>query len=237
MAKSIYHSASSRGQANHGWLNSFHTFSFASYYNETRMHFGALRVLNDDTVMAGAGFGTHPHDNMEIISVPLKGELLHRDSMGNEQRIRKGEIQVMSAGSGITHSEMNANNHEEVKFLQIWIFPNKRNVTPRYDQKEIGIENIFNEWKLILSPDKSENCVWIHQNAWFSFGKFETDKISTYKLNSSQNGVYVFVLSGSIFANEQLLNARDGYGLWELNEIDFKAADNCEVLLMEVPMM
>ena len=170
--KTVIHKAETRGHANHGWLDSHHTFSFANYYDRERMHFGVLRVLNDDIVDAGMGFGTHPHDNMEIVSIPLEGDLEHKDSMGNVTVIKEGDVQVMSAGTGITHSEYNKNKDKEVKFLQIWLFPNKKNVTPRYDQislRDIAKENEFYQ---ILSPSKEDQGVWIHQDAWFHIGKF-----------------------------------------------------------------
>ncbi|CAG0904228.1 unnamed protein product [Cyprideis torosa] len=180
---SVIHKAASRGHANHGWLDSYHSFSFANYYNPDRMHFGALRVLNDDRVQAGQGFGTHPHKNMEIISIPLEGDLEHKDSMGNVAVIKEGDVQVMSAGSGITHSEYNKNSDKEVKFLQIWVIPNQENVTPRYDQisiRDIAEENKFYQ---VLSPNKDDQGVWIHQDAWFHLGKFSKGKSDTYRLN------------------------------------------------------
>ena len=196
MTNTVLHKAESRGYANHGWLLSRHTFSFANYYDPERIHFGALRVLNDDTVEAGQGFGTHPHDNMEIISIPLEGDLEHKDSMGNISVIRHGDIQVMSAGSGIFHSEFNKNKDQEVKFLQIWIFPNKKNVTPRYDQITLNLEDRRNKLQPILSPNPEDEGVWIYQNAWFHIGKFEKGFKTDYKVRTKGNGVYAFVLSG-----------------------------------------
>ena len=176
MSKIIIHKADSRGEANHGWLHSFHSFSFAGYYNPEKIHFGALRVLNDDTVAGGMGFGTHPHDNMEIISIPLEGDLEHKDSMGNVAVIKKGDIQVMSAGTGIQHSEKNKNSNQAVKFLQIWVFPNKKNVTPRYDQISLNLNDRHNKLQQILSPNANDEGVWIHQDAWFHLGNFENEK-------------------------------------------------------------
>lgn len=236
MENSVFHPADSRGDANHGWLQSKHTFSFANYYNPDRMHFGVLRVLNDDTVASGMGFGTHPHDNMEIISIPLEGDLEHKDSMGNTQVIKHGDIQVMSAGTGIYHSEFNRNKNNQVKFLQIWVFPNKRDVTPRYDQITLNQEDRQNRFQQILSPSADDEGVWIHQDAWFHLGKFENNKTTTYSFKKENNGVYVFVLTGKLEVNGQLLNNRDGFGIWNSKSIDFKFNEDSEVLLIEVPM-
>ncbi|MCT4561068.1 MAG: pirin family protein [Crocinitomicaceae bacterium] len=233
---SVIHRATSRGHANHGWLNSHHTFSFANYYNPERMNFGVLRVLNDDQVQAGRGFGTHPHDNMEIISIPLEGDLEHKDSMGNVAVIKEGDVQVMSAGSGITHSEYNKNANQEVKFLQIWLFPNKKNVTPRYDQISIRDIEKENQFYQVLSPSKDDQGVWIHQDAWFHLGKFSKGKGDTYKVKKAGNGVYAFVLEGEIEMNSEKLNKRDGMGVWNTDVVQIKATENARVLLMEVPM-
>ncbi len=236
MAKSILHKAESRGIADHGWLKSRHTFSFADYYDPDRMHFGALRVLNDDTVDAGQGFGRHPHDNMEIISIPLEGDLKHTDSMGNTAVIKKGEIQVMSAGTGIFHSEYNFNKDREVKFLQIWILPDKKNVTPRYDQLTLNLEDRHNKLQQVLSPNAGDEGVWIHQNAWFHLGKLDEGFISDYCLKGEGNGVYVFILNGEAAVNNQELKDRDGFGIWDTETITIKANTETELLLMEVPM-
>ena len=221
----------------HGWLQSYHTFSFANYYNPERMNFGVLRVLNDDTVQAGRGFGTHPHDNMEIISIPLEGDLEHKDSMGNVAVIRNGDVQVMSAGTGIYHSEYNKNSDKTVKFLQIWVFPNKRNVTPRYDQITLNLADRKNKLQQILSPNPDDEGVWIHQNAWFHIGTLDEGFETTYTLKGGNgNGVYIFVLNGDVTANGQALHARDGLGIWNTEQFDLKANSAAEVLLMEVPM-
>lgn len=232
----ILHKAETRGVANHGWLNSHHTFSFANYYNPERMNFGVLRVLNDDIVDEGMGFGTHPHENMEIISIPLEGDLEHKDSMGNTTVIKEGDIQVMSAGTGVMHSEFNKNRDKKVKFLQIWVFPNKKNVTPRYDQislKEIEKENEFYQ---ILSPSSEDEGVWIHQNAWFHLGKFSEETSTNYTLKDKSNGVYAFILEGNVKMNQQELSKRDGFGIWDTETIEIKAEKGSKVLLMEVPM-
>jgi redox-sensitive bicupin YhaK (pirin superfamily) len=233
---SVIHKAETRGQANHGWLNSHHTFSFANYHNPERMHFGVLRVLNDDQVQAGQGFGTHPHDNMEIISIPLKGDLEHKDSMGNIAVIQEGDVQILSAGTGITHSEYNKNSSKEVKFLQIWIFPNKKNVTPRYDQISIRDIQKENEFYQVLSPNKDDQGVWINQDAWFHIGKFDKGHAAEYTLKKEGNGVYAFVLEGDVEINNEKLTKRDGMGIWDTESITVKASENTRVLLMEVPM-
>ncbi len=237
MTKTILHKAETRGHANHGWLESFHTFSFANYYNPERMHFGVLRVLNDDRVNSGMGFGTHPHDNMEIISIPLEGDLEHKDSMGNVATIKHGDIQVLSAGTGIQHSEYNKNQNELVKFLQIWIFPNKKNVTPRYDQITLNIAERNNKLQQIISPNPEDEGVWIHQDAWFHMGTFEANIQTEYQFKKAGNGVYAFVLKGDFIIEGQKLGNRDGFGIWETNIISIESlSEDSEILLMEVPM-
>ncbi len=232
----VLHKANSRGHANHGWLNSYHTFSFANYHNPERMHFGALRVLNDDTVAEAKGFGTHPHDNMEIVSIPLKGDLEHKDSMGNVAVIREGDVQVLSAGTGIYHSEYNKNADEEVKFLQIWMFPNQRGVEPRYDQistRDLAKHNAFYQ---VLSPNKDDEGVWVHQDAWFHLGNFDAGVKTEYQIKKPGNGVYAFVLSGEVTIAGQHLEERDGFGLWDLDRFELNSNKESRVLLMEVPM-
>lgn len=236
MANTILHKADTRGDADHGWLHSRHTFSFANYYDPSRMHFGALRVLNDDYVAPGMGFGTHPHGNMEIISIPLEGDLEHKDSMGNVAVIRHGDIQVMSAGTGIRHSEYNKNDNQPVKFLQIWVFPNKRNVTPRYDQITLNIEDRKNRFQQIVSPNPDDEGVWIHQNAWFHIADLEKGTSLDYTIKGEGNGLYVFVLSGDVAVEGLELNSRDGFGIWDINRVNFTATGNTSLLLMEVPM-
>ena len=236
MKNTILHKSESRGDANQGWLHSKHTFSFANYYNPERMHFGVLRVLNDDTVAAGMGFGTHPHDNMEIISIPLEGDLEHKDSMGNTTVIKNGDIQVMSAGTGIQHSEYNKNKDKAVKFLQIWVFPNKKNVTPRYDQITLKLEDRHNKLQQILSPNTDDEGVWIHQNAWFHLGKFDKGISTDYSIKGKGNGVYIFNLNGTLEVNGQQVETRDGFGIWDTDKINIKATTDSEFLIMEVPM-
>ena len=234
--KTIIYKADSRGYANHGWLEARHSFSFANYFDRERMNFGVLRVLNDDTVAPGKGFGRHPHDNMEIISIPLYGDLEHKDSMGNVTVIREGDVQVMSAGTGIYHSEYNKNPDKEVKFLQIWVIPNKQNVEPRYDQLTIRDILRENEFCQILSPDKEDQGVWIYQDAWFQYGKFDAGLSPRYKLNNKHNGVYAFVLEGEVGIQGQELKHRDALGLWEVDEIELNAVRDSRILLMELPM-
>ncbi len=232
----VLHKAETRGHANHGWLDSHHTFSFANYYNPERMNFGVLRVLNDDIVTEGKGFGTHPHDNMEIISIPLEGDLEHKDSMGNTTVIREGDVQVMSAGTGIFHSEYNKNPDKPVKFLQIWVFPNKKDVEPRYDQITIGELEKDNSFYQVLSPNPNDEGVWIHQDAWFHIGKFEAGKEADYTLKKEGNGLYVFVLEGEVEIGGQTLGKRDGFGIRDSSAIELKSKTPSRVLLMEIPM-
>ena len=234
--KSVLHKADTRGHANHGWLDTHHTFSFASYYNPERTRFGVLRVLNDDRVAPGRGFGTHPHDNMEIISIPLEGDLEHKDSMGNVAVIKEGDVQVMSAGTGIYHSEKNKNQDKEVKFLQIWVFPKKKDVKPRYDQITLKNKNLKNQLSQILSPNPDDEGVWIHQDAWFHIGHLEKGHRETYQIKQRGNGVYIFILEGDVTVNSQPLNKRDGYGVWDTDQIEITADNDAKVLLMEVPM-
>lgn len=236
MENTILHKADTRGDANHGWLHSKHSFSFANYYNPERMHFGVLRVLNDDTVEGGKGFGTHPHDNMEIISIPLEGDLEHKDSLNNVAVIRNGDVQVLSAGTGITHSEYNKNQDKRVKFLQIWVFPDKKNVKPRYDQITLKAEERHNQFQQILSPSADDAGVWIHQNAWFHLAKFDKGVAKEYTFKAKGNGLYVFNLNGDIMINNQVLNMRDGFGIWDADKVSIKADTDAEFLLMEVPM-
>ena len=236
MSNTVLHKANTRGNANHGWLQSFHTFSFANYYNPERMNFGVLRVLNDDTVQAGMGFGTHPHRDMEIISIPLEGDLEHKDSMGNTTVIRNGDVQVMSAGTGVQHSEYNKNSNSLVKFLQIWVMPNKKGVTPRYDQITLKDEARKNKFQQILSPNADDAGVWVHQDAWFYLANLDAGKSEKLKLQKKGNGFYVFLLSGKLEVAGQQLETRDGLGVWETDALKFTALEKSEVLVMEVPM-
>jgi quercetin 2,3-dioxygenase len=234
--KSVLHKANTRGHASHGWLDSWHTFSFANFYDPQRIHFGALRVLNDDTVAPGMGFGSHPHDNMEIISIPLEGDLEHADNMGHVQMIRQGDVQAMSAGTGIVHSEKNKNKDQFVKFLQIWVFPKKRNIPPQYDQRTFRTEETKNTFATIVSPVGDAEGVHINQDAWFSLGKLDKGTSVTYKVRRPQNGVYAFVLNGDATINEIALNRRDGLGLSDTGQLNITADSDAEILLIDVPM-
>ena len=237
MANQLIHKAATRGHADHGWLRTNHTFSFADYYNPERIHFGALRVLNDDYIAGGMGFGTHPHDNMEIITIPLEGDLEHKDSMGNGTVIKHGDVQVMSAGTGITHSEYNHNKTKPVQLLQIWVFPNKHNVTPRYGQITLDVNQRHNKLQQILSPNSDDEGVWIHQDAWFHIGRFDQNFETTYTWKKQGNGVYVFVIKGDITVNGTALNERDGSGIWNTDSMSIQAnSADAELLIIEVPM-
>ena len=233
--KTILHKANTRGHASFGWLNSYHTFSFGHYYSPDRIHFGALRVLNDDTVKGGMGFSKHPHDNMEIVSIPLSGDLHHKDTTGRDEIIRQHDVQIMSAGSGIAHSETNANHDKEVKFLQIWVFPKVKNIEPRYQQKSFKPEDRLNQVLTVVAPD-DENAVWINQDAWFSLANLEAGIEKTYQIKRKENGVYAFIIGGQVTINGEQLDARDGLGIWETETINITANSNAEVLLIDVPM-
>lgn len=235
--KKVLFRESSRGHKNHGWLDTKHTFSFANYFNPERINFGAIRVLNDDIVMGGEGFSTHPHDNMEIISIPLYGALEHKDNMGNGSVIRPGEVQVMSAGTGITHSEYNANQGEDVNFFQLWIFPNKENVTPRYGQMKFDFPGRKNKLIQIVSPDPRDEGLWIYQDAWLHMGLFDQGRAFEYKLRKPENGLFVMVVEGKFEVANETLNRRDAIGISETDAVDIvaKSAD-AQILLIEVPM-
>jgi hypothetical protein len=237
MEKFVLHLASERGHVNHGWLNAHHSFSFASWQNPQKVHFGALRVLNDDIVAPGMGFGTHPHDNMEIITIPLKGDLEHKDSMGNIGRIKENEIQMMSAGAGVTHSEYNPNKDKEVNLLQIWIFPKERNITPRYNQIKLEPADRKNKFQQVISPDGNPVGMNINQNAFFQLASLDENESLNYKIQLSGNGIYAFLIDGEIKVNDHFnLYKRDALGLWETDVVSFTASSKAELLLIEVPM-
>ena len=235
--KTVFHQANSRGYADHGWLKSYHTFSFANYFDPERVNFGALRVLNDDHVAGGMGFGKHPHKNMEIISIPLAGKLKHGDNMGNGGIIEPNQIQVMSAGTGIVHSELNGSAHDPVKFLQIWVIPFKTDVQPRYQQISIQNIKVNNQLSQILSPNPEDNGVWIYQNAWFYWGKFSIKKSINYKIKSESNGVYLFVIEGKVLINNKSIEKRDAVGIREVRNFNFDVEPNSILLLMDVPIV
>lgn len=234
--KTIVHKSNTRGHAHHGWLNSYHTFSFAGYHNPERIHFGALRVLNDDVVKGGAGFGAHPHDNMEIISIPLRGALEHRDNTGGHGIIKSGEVQIMSAGTGIVHSEKNASATDDVNFLQVWVFPKQRDIQPHYDQKYFDLDQQKNSLVNVVSPERSNGALWINQDAWFSLASLDEKTELTYKLNKRDNGLYLFVIEGSVQVADEKLDKRDGLGIWDFAEVSVKAETKSRLLFMEVPM-
>jgi redox-sensitive bicupin YhaK (pirin superfamily) len=233
--KTILHKANTRGHNSFGWLNSYHSFSFGQYYNPERIQFGALRVLNDDTVKEGMGFGKHPHDNMEIISIPLYGDLHHNDSTGRNEIIRQHDVQIMSAGSGIAHSEMNANKDKEVKFLQIWVFPKEHNITPRYQQKSFKPEDRINQILTVVAPD-DDHAVWINQDAWFSLANLSKDVEKEYAIHQKGNGVYVFLIKGAATINGVSMEERDGLGISNTDLLKIKADSDAEILLIDVPM-
>lgn len=234
--KTVLHKADTRGHADHGWLKANHSFSFAGYYDPERVHFGALRVLNDDTVSGGMGFGTHPHDNMEIITIPLEGRLEHRDSMGNTGVISSGEVQIMSAGTGIQHSEKNKDDKDHVKLLQIWVFPDKKNVTPRYDQRLFDLDLAKNSLVNIVSPMGEKEGLNIHQRAWFHLGKLDKGFTTRYTLRDKENGVYAFVIAGEVTISGEKLQPKDGLGITETGELDITADTDAQLLLMEIPV-
>jgi redox-sensitive bicupin YhaK (pirin superfamily) len=237
MGNTVLHKANTRGHANHGWLNAYHSFSFASWYNPERVQFGMLRVLNDDTIAAGMGFGTHPHDNMEIITIPLEGDLAHKDSMGNESTIKTGDVQVMSAGTGIQHSEFNPNADLQTKLFQIWLFPKYKNVTPRYQQITLDVTKQKNNFAQILSPNAEDEGVWIYQDAWFYLSAFEADYSKKLSLKKEGNGFYIMTVEGEIEVNGEKLEKRDAIGIWETYEIEVKAITDSKFLIMEIPMV
>lgn len=235
--KAEFHPSNSRGHADHGWLNARHSFSFASWYDPTRIHFGALRVLNDDIVAPGAGFGTHPHDNMEIITIPLSGSIKHQDSMGNSSVITTGEIQVMSAGTGIQHSEFNPDHQKELNLFQIWIFPDKRNVEPRYDQFVMDQNGMDDHFLQLVSPNTDDEGTWIHQQAWIHMAKISQNNTLSYPLKLRSNGVYFIVIEGKVRIGDRILEQKDALGVWETESIDVEALENSRILALEVPMV
>lgn len=236
MKNTILHTADSRGHANHGWLDAHHTFSFAAYYDPNRVQFGVLRVLNDDIIASGMGFGTHPHDNMEIITIPLEGDLAHKDSMGNASTIKHGDVQVMSAGTGIQHSEFNPNHDQRTNLLQIWVFPKYQNVEPRYQQITLDATDRKNKLQQILSPNAEDEGVWIHQDAWFHMSNLDKGATLEYHRKKEGNGLYVFVIKGSVKVDDQTVNQRDGLGITDFEKVTFEATSTAEILLMEIPM-
>lgn len=234
--KTIVHKADTRGHADHGWLHANHSFSFANYHDESRIHFGMLRVLNDDTVAAGMGFGMHPHDNMEIVTIPLSGALEHKDSMGSHGIIKAGDVQIMSAGTGVFHSEFNASKSEEVKLFQVWVFPNKKNVQPRYDQKTFDSKDRVNKFQTIVSPEKNNGALWLHQEVWFSLADISAGNELNYSINRTGNGVYLMLIEGEAEVAGEKLTKRDAIGISEAKDFSISALTDSKVLVIDVPM-
>lgn len=235
--KTIYHPASERGHVNLGWLDSHHSFSFGHWYDAEKVHFGMLRVLNDDIVEGGGGFGLHPHDNMEIVSIPLRGALKHKDSTGTDGTISTGDVQIMSAGSGIKHSEFNASQTDTVNFLQVWVFPKKRNIEPRYGQKTFSVNDRQNKWQIVVSPDEKDGGLWINQDARFALTKLEAGKEISFVPHFKGNGIYLFVIDGAVEAAGLKLNRRDAAAISDAENITIKANEAAEVLAIEIPMV
>ncbi|MDP4265952.1 MAG: pirin family protein [Bacteroidota bacterium] len=234
--KTVIHKADTRGHETYGWLNTYHTFSFSDYYDHERVHFGALRVLNDDYISAGAGFGMHPHDNMEIVTIPLAGVLEHKDSMGHTQTIARNDVQIISAGSGIKHSEYNKSKDSSLNLLQIWVFPKEKNIKSGYDQETFNEEERKNKFQIIVAPDNSIKSLWINQDAWFSIGSFEKGRSTKYDLKMAGNGMYMFLIEGKIEVNGIEAGRRDGIGIWETDELEINTIEDSEILIIEVPM-
>ena len=233
--KTLIHKSNTRGHANHGWLDAHHSFSFGQWYNPERVHFGKLRVLNDDIVKAGFGFGKHPHDNMEIITIPLSGALEHKDSIGGNGVIAKNDVQVMSAGSGIEHSEFNHSKTEDVNLFQLWIFTNKDNVAPRYDQQTFSAADRQNKFQTVVSPFGNDG-LWIYQDAWISLGNFDAENLSYYQVKKQGNGIYLLVIEGEVEIDGNILSKRDAIGIWDTDTINVLSKTKTEILLIEVPM-
>lgn len=235
--KTIIHPATERGIADHGWLKARHSFSFSNYYHPEKIQFGALRVLNDDTIAPSMGFGKHPHDNMEIITIPLSGGVRHKDSMGNEGVVNPGEVQIMSAGTGVIHSEHNASSSDYLNLFQIWILPALRNIAPRYDQKQFDVADRKNRFQTLVSPEKSDSTLWINQQAWLSLGKFDQSSAVNYELHATNNGVYIMVVSGAIEIDGQQLNNRDAIGISDTSAVALNFLKDSEILVIEIPML
>lgn len=234
--KTTYYAADQRGHEDHGWLNAHHSFSFGQFYKPDQMHFGALRVLNDDIITGGGAFPTHPHDNMEIVTIPLTGAVSHKDSTGGKGIINSGDVQIMSAGSGIKHSEANASKTESLNLFQLWVFPKLENITPRYDQRAFSETDRKNKWQITVSPDAADNALWINQDAVFALADIDADTTLDYNIKFKGNGVYLMVIEGSIEVNGQALGKRDAIGIWEAENVSIEATSNARLLAVEVPM-
>ncbi len=236
--KKVLYPSETRGKAEMAWLKARYSFSFANFYDPERLQFGMLRVLNDDVIGSGMGFGGHPHDNMEIITIPQLGSLKHKDSLGNEGIITTGEIQVMSAGTGVEHSEINASKTEPISLFQIWIFPEIKNAEPRYDQKNIQAALIANKLNTIVKPKgkANENELWINQQAYLSLGEFSENTDLTYTLHSENHGAYIFVIDGTVRVYNEELNKRDAIGVYQTDIVNLSVSKESKVLLIEVPL-
>lgn len=235
--KILIHKAETRGHIKQGWLEGWYSFSFGNYFDPERMVFGALRVLNDDIIQPNTGFDMHGHANMEIVTIPLEGGLRHKDSTGGQGVINAGDVQIMSAGTGIVHSEHNASTQFEANTLQIWLYPEMQDIAPRYDQKKFHSDDRRNKWQTLVSPEKGSGALWINQRAWFSRADLEAGKELTYNLHDKNNGVYAFVIDGKIQIGEQILNKRDALGISETDAITVAAQEFSDILLIEVPMI
>lgn len=228
--------ANERGSADHGWLNAKHTFSFAGYYNPERVHFGMLRVFNDDVVAPGMGFGMHPHDNMEIVTIPIQGELEHKDSEGHHGVITQGEVQVMSGGSGLYHSEFNHSKEKEVNLMQIWVLPRERDIEPRYDQKAFDEEGRKNKFQIVASPEKDNGSLWLNQYVYFNIGNFDAGTTTKYERKLKNNGLWIFVIEGEAEVNGEKLERRDSIGITDTDVAEFKFSKDSKILIIDVPM-
>ncbi|MBL0199799.1 MAG: pirin family protein [Chitinophagaceae bacterium] len=234
--KSILFKATDRGTADYGWLKPNYYFSFAQYHDNTKVHFGLLRVLNDDFIAGGGAFSTHPHDNMEIVTIPFTGAIKHKDSTGGEGIIKAGDIQIMSAGSGVQHSEANASATDSATLFQIWVFPKERNIKPRYGQKTFDVTERANKWQTVVSPIDADNALWINQDARFSLTNLQAGAALNYSNSFKNNGVFLVVINGSVEVNGQPLNKRDALGISETEHFTVKASEDAELLAIEIPM-
>ncbi len=235
--KAIFYPANERGHADHGWLNARHSFSFGQWYHPEKVHFGALRVLNDDIIAAGAGFPTHPHDNMEIVTIPLSGAIAHKDSTGGNGIINAGDVQIMSAGTGVRHSEFNASQTEALNLLQLWVFSKLENIKPRYDQKSYNTTDRINKWQIVVSPAEADGGLWINQDAIFALTDLDAGTTIAYKKKFANNGVYFFVIDGSVKIGDQNLNKKDAIGISETDDIVVSSITASMLLAIEVPML
>lgn len=234
--KTIVYKAADRGAADYGWLKPNYYFSFSQYHNPEKVHFGLLRVLNDDFIAGGGAFSTHPHDNMEIVTIPFTGALQHKDSTGGQGIIKAGDIQIMSTGSGVQHSEANASVTDPVTLFQVWIFPKERNIKPRYDQKTFDVTERINQWQTVVSPIVADKALWINQDARFSLVKLEAGKTIEYANAFAGNGVFLVNISGTVKVGDINLSKRDAAGISETDNFSVTATEDAELLAIEIPM-